>query len=100
MAAMLGCILVYSIAGIEWVTLRRWGRAHETRARLAAAPLLMAARPGVADRLLREDLVYWSQFPLSAMFVAFGIAAVVAGERWLRHRPRANYGRGWGRSRS
>ena len=46
---------------------------------------LMAAGLALPIGYYEEDLVYWSQFPLSAMFVAFGIAAVVAGERWLRH---------------
>ena len=44
---------------------------------------LMAAGLALPIGYYEEDLVYWSQFPLSAMFVAFGIAAAVAGERWL-----------------
>ena len=46
---------------------------------------LMAAGLALPIGYYEEDLVYWSQFPLSAVFVAFGIVAVVAGERWLRH---------------
>lgn len=46
---------------------------------------LMAVGLALPIGYYEEGLVYWSQFPLSAVFVAFGIAAVVAGERWLRH---------------
>jgi NitT/TauT family transport system permease protein len=55
-------------------------------ARLAwISAFLMAAGLALPVGYYEEGLVYWSQFPLSASFVAFGIAAAVAGERWLRH---------------
>ena len=47
--------------------------------------VLMAIGLALPIGYYEEDFAYWSQFPLSAVFVAFGIAAVVAGERWLRH---------------
>jgi len=47
---------------------------------------LMAAGLALPIGYYEEDLVYWSQFPLAASFVAAGIAAVITGERWLRHR--------------
>lgn len=46
---------------------------------------LMALGLALPIGYYEEDFAYWSQFPLSASFVAIGIAAVVAGERWLRH---------------
>jgi NitT/TauT family transport system permease protein len=46
---------------------------------------LMAAGLALPIGYYEEGLVYWWQFPLSAAFVAFGVVAVVAGERWLRH---------------
>jgi len=46
---------------------------------------LMAAGLALPIGYYEEDFAYWSQFPLSASFVAIGIAAVIAGERWLRH---------------
>lgn len=46
---------------------------------------LMAAGLALPIGYYEEDFAYWSQFPSSAIFVAFGIAAVIAGERWLRH---------------
>jgi NitT/TauT family transport system permease protein len=46
---------------------------------------LMAAGLALPIGYYEEDFAYWSQFPLSASFVAVGIAAVIAGERWLRH---------------
>jgi NitT/TauT family transport system permease protein len=46
---------------------------------------LMAIGLALPVGYYEEDLAYWSQFPLSALFVAIGIAASVAGERWLRH---------------
>jgi NitT/TauT family transport system permease protein len=49
------------------------------------AALLMAVGLALPVGYYEEDLVYWSQFPSAAIFVAFGIAAIVAGERWMRH---------------
>ena len=46
---------------------------------------LMAAGLALPIGYYEEDFAYWSQFPLSASYVAVGIAAVIAGERWLRH---------------
>lgn len=46
---------------------------------------LMAVGLALPIGYYEEGLVFWAQFPLSAAFVAFGIVAVVAGERWLRH---------------
>jgi NitT/TauT family transport system permease protein len=46
---------------------------------------LMAAGLALPIGYYEEDLAYWSQFPLAASFIAIGIAAVIAGERWLRH---------------
>jgi NitT/TauT family transport system permease protein len=46
---------------------------------------LMALGLALPIGYYEEDFAYWSQFPLSASFVAIGIGAVVAGERWLRH---------------
>ena len=46
---------------------------------------LMAAGLALPIGYYEEDFAYWSQFPGAAIFVAFGIAAVIAGERWLRH---------------
>ncbi|HNB25325.1 MAG TPA: ABC transporter permease [Alphaproteobacteria bacterium] len=46
---------------------------------------LMAAGLALPIGYYEEDYAYWSQFPVAAIFVAFGIAAVIAGERWLRH---------------
>jgi NitT/TauT family transport system permease protein len=46
---------------------------------------LMAAGLALPIGYYDEDLVYWSLYPLAASFVAVGIAAVIAGERWLRH---------------
>ena len=45
---------------------------------------LMAAGLALPIGYYEEDFAYWSQFPLAASFVAVGIAAVIAGERWLR----------------
>ena len=46
---------------------------------------LMAAGLALPIGYYEEDYAYWSQFPLAASFVAIGILAVIAGERWLRH---------------
>ncbi len=46
---------------------------------------LMAAGIALPIGYYEEDYAYWLQFPGAAIFVAFGIAAVIAGERWLRH---------------
>ena len=46
---------------------------------------LMAAGLALPIGFYEEDYAYWSQFPGAAIFVAFGIAAVIVGERWLRH---------------
>jgi NitT/TauT family transport system permease protein len=46
---------------------------------------LMAAALALPIGYYEEDFAYWSQFPLAASFVAIGIAAVIVGERWLRH---------------
>jgi NitT/TauT family transport system permease protein len=47
--------------------------------------VLMAIGLALPIGYYEEDFAYWSQFPLAAIFVAFGIAAVIVGERWLRH---------------
>ncbi len=47
--------------------------------------VLMAVGLALPIGYYEEDFAFWSQFPLSAAFVAIGIAAVIAGERWLRH---------------
>jgi NitT/TauT family transport system permease protein len=47
--------------------------------------LLMAAGLALPIGYYEEDFAYWSQFPTAAAFVAVGIVAVIAGERWLRH---------------
>src|SRR5262245_6683137 len=47
--------------------------------------LLMAVGLALPIGYYEEGLAYWWQFPMAAMFVAIGIAAVIAGERWLRH---------------
>jgi NitT/TauT family transport system permease protein len=49
------------------------------------AALLMAIGLALPIGYYEEDFAFWSQFPSAAIFVAFGIIAVVAGERWLRH---------------
>jgi NitT/TauT family transport system permease protein len=49
------------------------------------AAALMAIGLALPVGYYEEDLAYWSQFPLSALFVALGIVASVAGERWLRN---------------
>ena len=46
---------------------------------------LMAVGLALPIGYYEEDYAYWSQFPLAASFVAIGIAAAIAGERWLRH---------------
>ena len=57
---------------------------------------LMAAGLALPIGYYEEDFAYWSQFPSAAVFVAFGIAAVVAGERWLRHLARGEMWAGLG----
>jgi NitT/TauT family transport system permease protein len=66
------------------------GAAPDRRPRMSPqlawlSAVLMAVGLALPIGYYEEDFAYWSQFPLSAMFVAIGIAAVIAGERWLRH---------------
>jgi NitT/TauT family transport system permease protein len=65
------------------IAARGWARMNPQLAWLSA--FLMAAGLALPIGYYEEDFAYWSQFPLSASFVAVGIAAVIAGERWLRH---------------
>ena len=46
---------------------------------------LMAVGLALPIGYYEEDFAYWSQFPSAAIFIAFCIAAAIAGERWLRH---------------
>jgi NitT/TauT family transport system permease protein len=61
------------------------GRARMNPQLAWLSAFLMAAGLALPIGYYEEDFAFWSQFPLSASFVAVGIAAVIAGERWLRH---------------
>jgi NitT/TauT family transport system permease protein len=61
------------------------GRSRMSPALAWISAVLMAVGLALPIGYYEEDFAYWSQFPLAAIFVAFGIAAVIAGERWLRH---------------
>ena len=60
------------------------GRARMNPRLAWLSAFLMAAGLALPIGYYEEDLVFWSPVPAVGLFVAFGIAAVVAGERWLR----------------